>query len=60
VFAGFDSWDEPYSKGPGLYIAVVADHGYDGCADLMWTNTWPVEDCRRIDAPGERWRTAGG
>jgi hypothetical protein len=50
ISVDFDSWEEPYSKGPGLYIAVVADHSYDAYADPMGTNTWPVEDCPQLDA----------
>jgi diadenylate cyclase len=53
VSVAFDSWEEPYSKGPGLYIAVIADHSYDAYADPMGNNIWPVGDCPRIDADDE-------
>jgi diadenylate cyclase len=44
----FESWEEPYSKGPGLYVAVVADHAYDSYTDPMGTNTWPVDACKQV------------
>jgi len=52
ISISFDSWTEPYSKGPGLYLAVVADHDYDPYADPMGRNSWPVADCREIDDRG--------
>lgn len=54
----FDSWEEPYSKGPGLYVAVIADHSYDAYADPMGNNTWPVEDCPRIDVDDDTFSEA--
>jgi len=48
ISVSFDSWEEPYSKGPGLYIAIIADHDYDAYADPMGRNAWPVEECQGI------------
>lgn len=47
ISVSFDSWEEPYAKGPGLYIAIISDPDYGGYADPMGSNTWPVGDCRR-------------
>lgn len=44
----FEKWDDDYTKGPGLYMAIVADQEYDTYADPMGTNLWPVEDCRCV------------
>lgn len=44
----FGEWDDEFAKGPGLYVAVVADRDYDSYADPMGTNRWPVEDCRAV------------
>ncbi len=48
VSVGFDGWDEPHVKGPGLYFAVVADRDYGSYADPMGDNRWPREDCASV------------
>jgi hypothetical protein len=46
VSLSFDRWDEPYVKGPGLYVAVVAGTSLGSYADPMGDNRFPVETCR--------------
>ena len=50
VSVGFDGWDEPHVKGPGLYFAVVADREYGAYADPMGDNRWPRETCPSVFA----------
>lgn len=45
ISIGFDGWDEPHVKGPGLYFAVVADRDYGSYADPMGDNRWPRDIC---------------
>jgi len=46
VSVEFDRWEEPHVKGPGLYVAVVADRDYDSYTDPMGENQWPRDICR--------------
>ncbi|WP_280586599.1 diadenylate cyclase [Halorubrum sp. Boch-26] len=48
VGVGFDGWEEPHVKGPGLYFAVVADREYGAYADPMGDNCWPRESCATV------------
>jgi hypothetical protein len=59
VSLSFDSWSEPYSKGPGLYIALIADRGYGNYADPMGANHWPVERCQHIDETDDFYEALG-
>lgn len=47
VALGFDRWDDPHARGPGLYFVVVAD-SVDGFSDQMGTNRWPVAACPSV------------
>ncbi|ELZ32472.1 hypothetical protein C474_06612 [Halogeometricum pallidum JCM 14848] len=46
---GFERWDDPYARGPGLYFVVERDSMAEFAAP-MGTNRWPVEDCRSVFA----------
>lgn len=46
---GFELWDEPYAKGPGLYF-IIGRTSVAGFADPMGTNRWPVEACANVFA----------
>lgn len=48
ISLGFDRWDEPYTRGPGLYIAIVSGRSLRDYADAMGDNRWPVEESRRV------------
>lgn len=48
VSLGFDRWDDPQIRGPGLYVAVVAGRSVREYADAMGENRWPVDRCRTI------------
>lgn len=47
VSRGFDRWDDPHARGPGLYFVLerdsVADYTFP-----MGTNRWPVETCGSV------------
>jgi hypothetical protein len=47
VSLGFDRWDDPQARGPGLYFVVVRDSMAD-CGEPMGANRWPVEDCATV------------
>ncbi|WP_251331250.1 diadenylate cyclase [Haloplanus pelagicus] len=49
ISLGFERWDEPYARGPGLYFVVKRDSAAD-FATPMGTNRWPVEDCATVFA----------
>jgi|AntRauTorcE11897_2_1112592.scaffolds.fasta_scaffold00668_1 hypothetical protein len=44
---GFDRWDDPHARGPGLYF-VVKCNSAAAFAEPMGANRWPVEDCTDI------------
>ncbi len=44
----FDGWDEPRTKGPGMYVAVVAGRSIADHADPMGTNRWPVAESHDV------------
>ncbi|MDS0295281.1 diadenylate cyclase [Halogeometricum luteum] len=46
---GFERWDDPYARGPGLYFVVERDSMAEFAAP-MGTNRWPVEDCGSVFA----------
>ncbi len=41
----FDRWDDPYIRGPGLYVVVIAGTSIAEFADPMGKNRWPTEEC---------------
>lgn len=47
ISLGFDRWDDPYARGPGLYFVVARD-SVDEFVGPMGTNYWPVADCSSI------------
>lgn len=47
ISRGFERWDDPYARGPGLYFVVGRD-SVAGFTDPMGTNRWPVEDCASV------------
>lgn len=58
ISTDFTHWDEPHSRGPGLYFAVVADHDYGSYADPMGGSEWPVDECRVVSPGDEFYETA--
>lgn len=49
ISLGFDRWDDPSARGPGLYFVIERD----SLAELsvpMGRNRWPVEDCATVFA----------
>ena len=48
ISLGFDAWNEPHARGPGLYVVVVAGTTVAGYADAMGGNRWPVGECRTV------------
>ena len=60
ISRGFERWDDPYARGPGLYFVVERD-SVAGFTDPMGTNRWPVEDCASVFAePSALLETARG
>ncbi|MFP4218689.1 MAG: diadenylate cyclase [Salinarchaeum sp.] len=52
ISVDFDRWEEQYVTGPGLYFVVISSASYEGFADPLGANTWPVDDCRIVpEAP---------
>lgn len=49
ISLGFERWEDPYARGPGLYF-VVERGSLDELATPMGTNRWPVEDCGTVFA----------
>lgn len=49
ISLGFERWDDPYARGPGLYFVVERDSVAEFAAP-MGTNRWPVEDCASVFA----------
>ena len=47
ISRGFERWDDPYARGPGLYF-VVERASVAEFTDPMGTNRWPVEDCASV------------
>lgn len=45
---GFDGYGDQQVKGPGLYVAIVADRSVAEYADPMGSNRWPVETCENL------------
>lgn len=57
---GFERWDDPYARGPGLYFVVERD-SVAGFTDPMGTNRWPVERCASVfDETNALLKTARG
>ena len=52
ISLGFDRWDDPYARGPGLYFVVKRDATSEFAAP-MGTNRWPVADCPSVFAETE-------
>lgn len=48
VSLGFDRWDDPHAKGPGLYFVVVEVESVAGFARPMGANRWPTESCPNV------------
>jgi hypothetical protein len=49
ISLGFERWDDPYARGPGLYFVVEREPMTEFAAP-MGTNRWPVEDCATVFA----------
>ncbi|EMA42056.1 diadenylate cyclase [Halococcus hamelinensis] len=45
---GYERWDEPYVRGPGVYFAIVSGHSLRGYADPIGENIWPTDNCWRV------------
>ncbi|MFD1597410.1 diadenylate cyclase [Halobellus rarus] len=52
ISVGFERWDDPYARGPGLYF-VVERGSVGGFSASMGSNRWPVEDCPSVFAETE-------
>jgi hypothetical protein len=48
ISLAFDGWDDPRTRGPGLYVVVVAGTGVHDYADPMGDNRWPVDVCDAV------------
>ncbi|WP_178917878.1 diadenylate cyclase [Natronomonas gomsonensis] len=49
ISLGFERWDDPRARGPGLYFVVERDSKTEFAAP-MGANRWPVEDCASVFA----------
>ncbi|GAB6861187.1 hypothetical protein JCM17092_12760 [Haloplanus litoreus] len=52
ISLGFERWDDPYARGPGLYFVVERDSLSEFAAP-MGTNRWPVEECATVFAEAD-------
>ncbi|MCL9818187.1 diadenylate cyclase [Natronocalculus amylovorans] len=48
ISLSFSEWNSPRIKGPGVYIAVIADRQYGEYADIMGKNQWPISQCMSV------------
>lgn len=48
ISLGFERWEERYTRGPGLYVAIVSGYSLRDYADAMGDNYWPVEKSRNV------------
>ena len=55
ISLGFERWDDPYARGPGLYF-VVERGPITEFAAPMGTNRWPVENCATVFAETDVFR----
>ena len=39
----FDNWDSQYVRGPSLYFVIAAGARFDGYADPLGVNRWPID-----------------
>lgn len=49
VSLGFERWDEPHVRGPGLYFVIERSSTAE-FTTTMGTNRWPVERCQSVFA----------
>lgn len=49
ISTGFEHWDTPHVKGPGLYFVLEGDPIAE-FTEPIGTNRWPVEDCPSVFA----------
>lgn len=49
ISLGFEGWNDPLTRGPGLYF-VITRASMSDCAAPMGTNYWPVEACPTVFA----------
>lgn len=49
ISLGFERWDDPHARGPGLYF-VVERGSMTEFAASMGANRWPVENCATVFA----------
>lgn len=49
ISLGFERWNDPYARGPGLYFVIERDSMATFAAP-MGTNRWPVEACASVFA----------
>lgn len=49
VSLGFERWNDPYARGPGLYF-IIEERSTAGFTAPMGANQWPVEDCGTVFA----------
>ena len=47
ISLGFERWNDPRARGPGLYFVIERDSAATSGAP-MGTNRWPVEDCASV------------
>lgn len=47
ISLGFDRWNDPHARGPGLYFVVERESETE-FAEPMGANRWPVEDCVNV------------
>ena len=58
ISRGFERWNDPYARGPGLYFVVERD-SVAWLVDPIGTNRWPVEECASVfDETGALLETA--
>lgn len=54
----YDEWESPFTRGPGMYVAIVSGHSIGEFANPMGSNAWPVDLCPCVHAGDERFYDA--
>lgn len=54
---GFERWDDPHARGPGLYFVVERDTMAEYTVPMGRTR-WPVENCGNVCADPDGFRSA--
>jgi len=58
ISLAFDGYGGDHTRGPGLYIAIVATRTVEEFAEPMGANRWPVDVCPAVRGPTDSFHEA--